>query len=65
MSTAEPTPEDGQPADYAVFDDYRYSQRIAVAVRWFVLGAWLFLLNYRADVATATLLVLNGMGLVS
>ena len=64
MSTAEPTPEDGQPADYAVFDDYRYSQRIAVAVRWFVLGAWLFLLNYRADVATATLLVLNGMGLV-
>ena len=34
---------------YAVFDDYRYSQRIAVMVRWFVLIGWMFLINYRSD----------------
>ena len=64
MSTGKVGPESEQPANYAVFDDYRYSQRIAVAVRWFLLGAWLFLLNYRTDTATANLLILNGMGLV-
>ena len=31
---------------YAVFDDYRYSQRIAVAVRWFLIAVWLVLHNY-------------------
>ena len=46
---------------YAVFDDYRYSQRIAVVVRWVVLFSWLFLINYRPDV-TRTLFILNGMG---
>ena len=48
--------------DYAVFDDYRYSQRIAVVVRWFVLIAWLFSLNYRTGEGAATLVTLNGMG---
>ncbi len=48
--------------DYAVFDDYRYSQRIAVVVRWFLLTAWLFLINYRPDSGSA-IYVLNGMGI--
>ena len=48
--------------DYAVFDDYRYSQRIAVVVRWFLLAAWLFLVNYRPDSGNA-IYVLNGMGI--
>ena len=46
---------------YAVFDDYHYSQRIGVVVRWFVLTAWLFLINYRPDVGT-TLFILDSMG---
>ena len=46
---------------YAVFDDYRYSQRIAVLVRWFVLSAWLFVLNYRPAEDTSTLAILDGM----
>ncbi len=28
------------------FEDYRYSQSVAVVVRWLVLGTWLVLLNY-------------------
>lgn len=36
--------------DYAVFDDYRYSQRIAIVVRWFLLASWFFLHNYRPDI---------------
>ncbi len=44
--------------DYAVFDDYRYSQRIAVTVRWFLLATWLFIINYR-DPLTPTLVALN------
>ena len=48
---------------YAVFDDYRYSQRIAVVVRWFLLIAWLFLVNYRSELGLTTLLILNAMGL--
>jgi signal transduction histidine kinase len=48
---------------YAVFDDYRYSQRIAVVVRWFLLATWLSLINYRPDVSPV-LFVLNGMGLL-
>ncbi len=35
--------------DYAVFDDYRYNQRIAVVVRWFLLVIWLFLHNYKGN----------------
>lgn len=46
---------------YAVFDDYRHHQRVAVVVRWFVLIAWLFLVNYRASL-DGTLVALNTMG---
>ena len=46
---------------YAVFDDYRYTQRIAVVARWFLLAAWLFVLNYRVE-ADSTLFILDGMG---
>ena len=53
--------ESRQLPEYAVFDDYVYSQRIAVVVRWFVLVAWLFLLNYRQDVS-GTLFILNWDG---
>ena len=54
---------------YAVFDDYYYSLRIAVFVRWFLLVTWLFLHNYRPDFSAAyvvnnvlaiTLSLLNG-----
>ena len=48
--------------DYAVFDDFRYSQRIAVTVRWVILGAWLFLLNYR-NPDISQLVTLNGLGM--
>ena len=51
---------DQQLPDYAVFDDYRYSQRIAVVVPWFLLAAWLFVLNYRPDVGL-TLFIMDGM----
>lgn len=40
-------------------EDYRYSQRVAVVVRWVVLGAWLALLNYRPDLDDSTLLTLH------
>lgn len=46
---------------HAPFDDYQHSQRVAVLVRWFVLGAWLTLLNYRTE-PEVSLLVLNGLG---
>lgn len=32
-----------------IAEDYRYSQQVAVVIRWFVLAAWLFLVNYRTD----------------
>ncbi len=35
---------------YAVFDDYRDTQRVAVWVRWFLIAVWLSLHNYRADI---------------
>ena len=54
--------ESEQSPNYAVFDDYRYSQRIAVVVRWFLVATWLLLVNYRSDTDGATLLILNGMG---
>jgi signal transduction histidine kinase len=40
-------------------EDYRYSQSVAVVVRWVVLVAWLALLNYRPDVEGGTLMPLN------
>ena len=45
---------------YAIFEDYRSSQRIAVAVRWFVLLTWLLLINVRSD--ETHLAILNAMG---
>ena len=39
--------------NYSVFDDYRFTQRIAVVVRWFLIVIWLFLHNYRPDLGTA------------
>ena len=39
-------------------EDYRYSQRVAVAVRWLVLGSWLAMVNYRAEL-DGTLVALN------
>ena len=53
---------DRQLPTYAVFDDYHYSQRIAVVARWFLLLAWLGLINYRAEL-TNTLVTLNLMGI--
>ena len=46
--------------DYAVFDDYRYSQRIAVMVRWFLIVVWLVLHNYRPEI-NSDYLPLNAM----
>ena len=37
---------------YAVFDDYRYSQRIAVSVRWFLIVVWVVLHNYAPTINT-------------
>ena len=54
--------EDRPLPTYAVFDDYRYSQRIAVVVRWFVLTTWLFVLNYRPDTGLE-LVILDAMGI--
>ena len=45
--------DNGRLPSYAVFDDYRYTQRVAVLVRWFVIVVWLFLHNYRLDLEPA------------
>jgi len=45
---------------YAVFEDYRSSQRIAVVVRWFILFTFLALVNFRSD--EAYILAFNAMG---
>ena len=50
-----------QVPQYAVFDDYAYTQRIAVAVRWFLIGTWLFLHNYRPDLDEAYFFINNGL----
>jgi signal transduction histidine kinase len=47
--------------EYAIFDDHRYSQRIAVAARWFLLGTWLFMINYRSELGSSRY-ALNSMG---
>ena len=47
---------------YAVFDDHRIGQRITVTVRWFLLGVWLFLINYRTDLTGGSRLLLDSMG---
>ncbi len=47
--------------EYADFDDYRKNQRVVVVVRWFLLAAWLFVINYR-EPFTTTLLFIDAMG---
>ena len=47
--------------NYAVFDDHRYSQRIAVFVRWFLIVIWLLLQNYRPDVGEIYFIINNGL----
>ena len=49
--------------DFAVFDDYRYSQRIAIVVRWFLLVSWFSLHNYRPDIGSAYY-INNGLALM-
>ncbi|MBI2965490.1 MAG: sensor histidine kinase [Chloroflexi bacterium] len=44
-------------------DDYRYTQRVTVVVRWFLLAAWLFVLNYRGD-RTGQVAILNTLGVM-
>jgi len=48
--------------DYAVFEDYRPTVGFAVLVRWVLLAAWLFVLNYRIeyDQTWAALIVMAG-----
>ena len=46
--------------DYATFEDYRSSQRIAVVVRWFLLFTFLALVNFRSD--EAYIHAFNAMG---
>ena len=47
---------------YADFDDYTYSQRVAVVIRWFLLAAWMLAINYRPTV-DYVLFTLDAMGL--
>lgn len=44
-------------------DDHRYTQRVTVVVRWFLLAAWLLVLGYRGD-RTAQVAILNSLGIV-
>jgi len=48
-------------APFAVFDDYRPTMTIAVAVRWLLLLAWFAMNNYRVEL-DPTWLALNLMG---
>ena len=41
---------------YAIDEDYRSNLRISVAVRWFLLAAWLIQFNYRPDFSSPTYL---------
>ena len=46
--------------DYAEFDDYVYTQRIAVLVRWFLIVTWLVLHNNRPDPDEGSFYINNG-----
>jgi len=51
---------------FAIFDDYRPTVAMAVAVRWVLLLAWFFLNNYRVELdAYHTVLNLLGAGLAA
>ena len=49
--------------DYAVFDDYVYTQRIAVLVRWFLIVTWLVLHNNRPNLDEAYFFINNALAL--
>ena len=46
---------------YAALDDYRYTQRIAVIVRWVMSVVWMSLINYKID-RNLDWVILNSMG---
>ena len=46
---------------FAIFDDYRPTVAIAVAVRWLLVSAFLAMVNYRGD-HTSTWMIFNGLG---
>ncbi len=52
--------ESAEVPNYAVFGDYRSTQRIAVVIRWFILLTWLGFINYRAD--ESNIHYVNAMG---
>ncbi|MDA0677477.1 MAG: sensor histidine kinase [Chloroflexi bacterium] len=60
MNTSSKTPE------YADFEDYRYTQRVVVAVRWFVIGTWAASNHWRATYNENLLMVDSiGLGIVA
>lgn len=60
MNTSGRTPE------YADFDDYRYTQRVVVAVRWFVIASWAINNHWRATYDLNLFMVdLIGLGIVA
>ena len=51
--------------DYADFDDQRLTQHTVVAVRWFIIVAWLSINHYRTTITTLLVLVdLIGFGVI-
>ena len=49
--------------DYAEFDDYVYTQRIAVLVRWFLIVTWLVLQNTRPNLDEGFFFINNALAL--
>ena len=49
--------------DYAEFDDYVYTQRIAVLVRWFLIVIWLVLHNTRPNLDEGFFYINNALAL--
>ena len=49
--------------DYAVFDDYVYTQRVAVVVRWFLIVTWLILHNYKPALDETYFIINNVLAL--
>ena len=49
--------------DYAEFDDYVYTQRIAVSVRWFLIVIWLVLHNTRPNLDEGFFYINNALAL--
>ena len=53
----------GTVPDYAEFDDYVYTQRIAVLVRWFLIVIWLVLHNTRPNLDEGFFYINNALAL--